>query len=154
MGGNSKDEALTVASLTSILDSRLKLMLSEMPDSKLDEKLKPLRALDAITSDISVLKNTANDHEERIVSGEKYDRKKNIVIYGIPLDKAQPENPMNKALEIIRGVGVDIHERDSDAFHRLRSRDGDPAPPFILRLVNRWKRDEIFDAFKKQKPVA
>jgi len=76
MDVNRKDEVLTVSSLTSLLDTRLKLILSDMLDSKLDEKLKLLRALEALTTDIAVLKNTANDHKTRIESGEKYDRKK------------------------------------------------------------------------------
>jgi len=154
--GNDKkqDEVLTVSSLMAILDSRLKAILSEMLDDKLDEKLRPLQKIDKLASDVISLKKAVENHEERIVSNEKYDRKKNLVFYGIPIEKAKPEDPMEKALEIIRGVGVDIHDRDLDAFHRLRSRSNDATPPFIIRLVNRWKKDEIFEAFKKQKPLA
>jgi len=143
-----------MSSLMAILDSRLKATLSEMLDDKLDEKLRPLQKIETLASDITSLKKVVENHEERIVSNEKYDRKKNLVFYGIPIDKTKPEDPMEKALEIIRGVGVDIHDRDLDAFHRLRSRTNSETPPFIIRLVNRWKKDEIFEAFKKQKPLA
>jgi len=152
--GKAQEEALTVSSLMAILDSRLKATLSEMLDDKLDEKLRPLQKIETLASDVISLRKTVENHEERIVSNEKYDRKKNLVFYGIPVEKAKPEDPMEKALEIIRGVGVDIHDRDLDAFHRLRSRTNDATPPFIIRLVNRWKKDEIFEAFKKQKPLA
>ena len=85
-----------MSSLMAILDSRLKATLSEMLDDKLDEKLRPLQKIETLASDITSLKKVVENHEERIVSNEKYDQKKKLVFYGIPIEKTKRKDPMEK----------------------------------------------------------
>ena len=153
-GKKAKDDnPLTLSALKKILDDRLGPILEDRLKTILNE------SLDERLGEMKVFKKEVDDLKERMVrqeknseDSEKYLRCSNLVFYGIPYQSG--EDPLQKAFDIIRGVNVEIEPRDLDAAHRLRTRNGSVPAPFIIRFVNRWKKEDVFAEFKSQQPTA
>jgi len=82
-----------------------------------------------------------------------YSRRNNIVIHGIPMQ----ENGNELAIAKMAGdiVGVRLKDEDIDAAHRLQSTERNKnAPPFIIKLVNRFKKTEMIKQARAKKPTA
>ena len=62
----------------------------------------------------------ASTQEAKYEATDKYLRRNNVVIHGIPYYR--DEDPLQKALEIIQGVNIDIQLCDLDAAYRLKTR--------------------------------
>jgi len=144
MGSKRKDEDLvTVGPLKSIMSEMIRSILNET----LDEKM---RIMERMKKDVEDLKKKVRDLEGRIEDRDKYDRRHNLVLYGLPM---QPnERPLQFALDIIKAVNIDATPYDLDAAHRLKTRNDTQSPPFIIRFINRWRRDDVMEAFKDKKP--
>jgi len=118
----NKEEPLTAATLNSMLDKRFKLVLDA-----LDDKLKPLQALDSVVADIEAIKKTVKEQGEESEGLQRYQRRNCTVVYGIPQRKG--EGTIRLAVALGRDMGVDVQPRDIDNVHRLRSRAADPSNP-------------------------
>lgn len=82
-----------------------------------------------------------------------YSRRNNVVIHGIPIKENEKEMEVAKMIGEL--VGVSLKEEDIDAAHRLRSTQKNKnAPPFIIKLVSRFKRAELIKKAKEIKPTA
>ena len=147
------DDPLTLAALKKILDDRLGPILEDRLKTILNESLdERLGEMKAIKKEVDELKNRMEKQESKSEDSEKYLRCSNLVFYGVPYQTG--EKPLQKALDIIRGVNIDIELRDLDAAHRLRTRNDLVPAPFIIRFVNRWKKEDVFEEFKSQQPTA
>lgn len=98
------------------------------------------------------MKNKVCQNEHRIDDLDNYSRRNNVVFHGVP--RIESENPIDLAVKLGAIVGVIIEPRDIDIAHRLPSKNTKLPPPFIIRFVNRWKREEVMEAAKIAKPTA
>lgn len=103
----NKEEPLIAKAIGTMLDTKLDSIYKSMMLS-LDKKLEPLKNLDTLKSDIDSLKSVVSKQEERADGFDKYTRLNNIVVYGVPQEPGRVEYPLEKALEIIKAVGVDL----------------------------------------------
>ena len=110
----NKEEPLTAATMNSMLDKRFKMILEA-----LDEKLKPLQALDSVVADIESLKKIAKENEGEVEGLQRYQRRNNTVVYGIP--QRTGEKAIALAVTLGRDMGIDVQPRDIDTAHRLRT---------------------------------
>lgn len=122
----------------SITMEKMRKLILESLDIKLDEKL---QVLHEVKSDVDRLKATVKELEYRVEDADAYSRRNCIVFHGIPFDAN--ENPMDLATQLGAALDVEIHPNDIDDLHRLRTRNPVGPPPFIIKLVNRWKRNAL-----------
>ena len=118
----------------------LKQILCEILVEKLDEKFNLLRAENEIQ------RKRIEKLEEDVDSLESYTRRNDIIIHGIT-EKSE-ENPIAIAMEICKVVGIEINVGGIDMAHRLpKSKNAmvDTPPPFILRLVSHFRKEEIIN---------
>lgn len=134
---------------TPITTSNLKQVLSEILDKKLDEKLQPV--MEAI-NEVKPFKEKIDQMELALDEMESYSRRNNIIIHGIP--KKVDENPIEVAIKACDAVGVKLDYQEIDAAHRLPQRKSSMDPPFIIRLVSRFKKEEIMCNARTKKPTA
>lgn len=83
------------------------------------------------------------------------------MVHGIPIkvnqENQDQENPLVIAMEICKMVGVQAEVSDFDMAHRLpkgKNAKVETPPPFIMRLVSRFKKEEIMNKAKEIKPNA
>ena len=147
------DDPLTLSALKKILDDRLGPILEDRLKTILNESLdERLGEMKVFKKEVDELKERMTKQEKNSEDSEKYLRCSNLVFYGIPYQSN--EDPLQLALNIIRGVNIEIEPRDLDTAHRLRTRNNSVPAPFIIRFVNRWKKEDVFAEFKKQQPTA
>lgn len=115
----NKEEPLTAKAIGTMLDTKLDAIYKSMMTS-LDKKLEPLKNLDTMKADIDSLKSFVSKQEERADGFDKYTRLNNIVIYGVPQESGRVKHPLEKALEIVKAVGIDLEFRDIDTAHCLK----------------------------------
>ena len=75
---------------------------------------------------------------------ESYTRRNCIVIQGIPIQTY--ENPIEVAVKVCEMVGVKLDWKKLDVAHRLpksRKLPETNPPPFIMKLLSRFKKEEI-----------
>lgn len=104
----------------------------------LNEKLKVAHD---IKDEVVELKDTIKEPGYRLEELEKYMRRNNVVVYGVPYQNN--EKAFQRALDIITGVNVDITPYDIDAAHRLKTRSSTLSPPFIF--VESKLKKKLFD---------
>ena len=61
---------------------------------------------------------------------------------------------MDLAVDIGKASGTSLSYGDIDIAHRLKSRNVTSSPPFIISLVNRWRKEELIDRTKSLQPDA
>ncbi len=88
--------------------------------------------------------------EAKVEALENYS-KRNAVISGIIYQ--ENENPIEVAIKAGELVDVSLEARDIDIAHRLRSRNDKILPPFVIKLVNRYKKIELITQARKIKPT-
>lgn len=132
----------------------LKKVLDELLENKLNTKLKEQREM--MIQDISAEFRQTIDkvkvHENRLDEIDNYSRINNVVVYGIPM--TENEAPLEVTEKIGSVLGVPLPRVQVDIAHRLRSRNTNMPPPFIIKLLNRWKKEELMTAAKAIKPTA
>lgn len=103
-----------------------------------------------LKSQVQKLTERVEDLEVRLDDQVAYGCRNEIVIHNMPVqDDEDPTHIAKLAGEL---VGVQIDKGDVDAAHRMASVK--LTPPFIMRLVNRFKRDEMMRNAKINKPNA
>ena len=127
----------------------IKALLLETLDTKLDEKLDQLKL---IKTDVDQLKAQVSKHGEQIEDSAVHDRSNNVVFYGIPYDRN--EDAIDIAIEIGKSLDMNIIPEDIDTAHRLKTRNPVGPPPFIIRMVNRRKRDRMLVRTRAKQPHA
>jgi len=147
----NKGDFVTVENLQSILESTL----SRIIDEKFEEKLK---GYSEIIKENKELKAKIAKLEKKADDTDKYLRRNNVVVSGIPYHVG--ENAMEVAMSAGELVGVQLSPQDIDIAHRLRSRKEPKAkdrkfpPPFVIKLVHRHKKIELIKQAKQIKPTA
>lgn len=153
MARKKDEDTLMLSALKTILDERLGPILEDrlkvIHNESLDERLEEIKE---IKKEVDNLKERMANHEKKSEDSDKYSRCNNLVFHRIPYQTN--EDPQQKALNIIQGVIIDIEVCNLDAAHRLRTKNTSSPPPFINRLVNRWKKEDILVEFRRQQPRA
>lgn len=105
---------------------------------------------DDLTKSIPVQNSESKQNSE--VQGEvqdiqQYQRRNNLVITGLPEEKE--EDLYLKVQKMSEALGVRMSAADIDTVHR---KDKTRAKPVLVKLINRWKKDELTEArFAKKK---
>lgn len=140
------------ASVTSAMKETM-----EKLESKWNEKYNSLKA------DLKSNKETQEETLTRIVedvkyttSGlqqlEEYSRKENVIIRGLDMKNDESEEElMQKVEKLARSLGVDLQEVHVSTLHRLPTQSTSAPPPVIVRLVNRWKKEQLIRASKEKR---
>ena len=81
---------------------------------------------------------------------KQYQRKNNLIVYGIPTERE--EDVFHKISDIGKTLGVEITRANIDAAHRLPSTKPGPQP-IIVKLNNRWKKEEILSSRRQKKTL-
>lgn len=148
MAKGKEDETVSV--------KMMKQLIREALDEKLGERLSKVEEkLDVLTSfkkDIDAQAKLTKENEQQIDDIDTYTRRNNIVFHGIPT--GANENPLDLAIDIGCALGLNISQCDVDIAHRLKTRNDATPPPFIIRLVNRWRKEEIMERTEKLQPNA
>lgn len=123
-------------------------------DSLLETKMEKLRSqiIKEIGKELIKITNTVKILETRVHDCENYSRRNNVVIHGIPI--LHQEDPLVTAEKLGDILGVSMKPSEVDVAHRLKSRNTNQPPPFIIKLINRWKKDKIMAAAKRIQPKA
>ena len=76
--------------------------------------------------------------------GHQKSRENNLEISGLPnsIDEASLENT---CIEILGKVGVNVTEHDTEGFHGLPVRKGNPGKPVIIKFVNRKSTEKAIE---------
>lgn len=85
--------------------------------------------------------------EDRVIELEKYSRKNNVIISGIPYDKE--ENVESIVHVVAREAKVKLREFDICAAHRLHARN--KVPDIIVKFLCNEKKNELIKSVKKCK---
>lgn len=105
-----------------------------------NEKLKENNA--TLTSEVGVLK-------DRVRSLEQYTRKNNIEISGIP---TTPNEQMNKLIKDVgTAVGLEIHDSQISAAHRIPSFKKDRPHSIIVQFTARSTKEAFLFKFREKK---
>ncbi len=125
--------------------SIMKKVLDEFYNNKLSY-------IEELVKENKQLKEKMERLEDRIEELETYSRRNNIVVYGIP--NKEQENPLKLAVEICEKMGVKIEGKEIDAAHRIPSKKNSSSPPFILKFVSRFTKEELLKNVWEKKPKA
>lgn len=77
---------------------------------------------------------------------KQYSRRENLEVHNVP--ETENENLEDVFKKICNSVGVYVESEDISAVHRLRQKEKNRPPPFIVRFVNRKKKVDIMEARK------
>lgn len=141
MTGKGKNDLVTVESL--------KVILAEMLDERLAGLQELIKKVDKLEKAQRELEERV---EERATEQDRYSRKNNLIFHGIPV-KAK-EDALQVVEDMGKALGVQILPDHVDAAHRLPSRNEKLPPPFIIKFVNRWRKEKVLAAAKVRKPTA
>lgn len=137
MGSKGENEWVTVQTL--------KAIVAELLDQK-------LAVINELIMKVSKLEKANKELEEREAERDRYSRKNNLIFHGIPLK--EDEDALQVVEEIGEALGVPILPDNIDAAHRLPTRNEKLPPPFIIKFVNRWRKEKVLASAKKRKPTA
>lgn len=132
----------------------LKKTLDKLLENKLETKLTAQREkmIQDISAKFRQTIDKVKEHERRLDNGDNYSSINNVVVYGIP--KTDNENPLELAEKIGTVLGVPLPQVKVDIMHRLKSRNTKMPPPFIIKLLNCWKKEKLMTATKNIQPTA
>lgn len=92
---------------------------------------------------LNVLNNRMNNMEE-------YSRHENVIIRGIKYQEEEKfEELVAKVTEVAKKLRVDLNKSEISTAHRLPSKSRNTPPPVIVRVTNRWKKEELIAASKQ-----
>lgn len=111
----------------------MKLLLKEFFDERFE-------IVGKIVEENRELRKRVDEMEEKMDELSQYSRRNNIIIHGIPIQN--DEDPIRIAMKACEIVGVKIGEKEIDSAHRLPSKNTQ-APPFIMKMICRFTRDEV-----------
>lgn len=127
----------------------LRSTLCEMLEKKLDEKLAIVHKL---AHDVERMCQRVREQERQVEGFDSYSRRNNLVLHGVPM-KAN-EDPLELVTELGEAIGIPISPDNVDAAHRLPSKNEKLPPPFIIKFVNRWRKERVMEKIKVLKPTA
>jgi len=108
-----------------------------------------IKEIKKVTSEIE---DSTNELYNKVDQLEEYTRLENVIISGVEYeDDENLEALMGKTIKIARELGVTMNITDISAIHRLYTRNVKYPPPIIVRLVNRWKKEQLISASKQKK---
>jgi len=88
----------------------------------------------------------------RVERLEEYTRKENVIIRGIEMaGEGEEKELLQKVKEVANSLDVELQDRHISTVHRLSTRATKRPPPVVVRLVNRWKKEELIAASKQKK---
>lgn len=127
----------------------LKSTLNEMLDQKFDAKLAVVHKM---ALDVERLCQSVQEQRKQGEASDCYSRRNNVVLHGVPMK--DNEDPLELVTELGDAIGVPISPDNVDAAHRLPSKNDKLPPPFIIKFVNRWRKERVMETIKRLKPTA
>lgn len=120
--------------------SEMKAELTEVKEDVADLK-----------DDNVMLKKRIKQIEEKVIYGEDYSRKKNIILNGIEeYGEEKPEDCKTSAVRIMTDIlGVEIIEEDIERAHRIQSQHS--PKPIIIRFKDYKKKEKVMKKTKNLK---
>jgi len=107
-----------------------------------DTRLKGLEEkFDRSQQQVSSLQESVQRVQSELLQFEIYTRKNNIEINGIP--EVADENLMELIVKLAGALSVNLSVNNIDIVHRINSRNTSKPKPIILKLTNRWKKEEL-----------
>lgn len=89
--------------------------------------------------------------DEAVKSQIRYSRLNNLEIHGIPFNKN--EDVIDLVCAVSDKFGISVKGYHIDAAHRLNKRKS-AIKPIIVKFVNRWKKEDLYESRKKKKVYA
>lgn len=86
------------------------------------------------------------EHEDT----KQYLRRNNIIIHGIP---ETGRDVYQEVILLAKTLDVNLQGGDIDVAHRLPTRQSGKPKPIVLKLVNRWKKEELLKAKATKKDL-
>ena len=129
---------------------------SQATASKLDELVAEIRSKDrrieALESEVAVLKNAVNLLSQKCDSNEQYSRRSSLRINNIPLPneggRESAEDVMNKVREVITETGADIPNKFIERAHRVGKTsiadDGTRKQQVIVKFTTWYHRTQLY----------
>lgn len=114
-----------------------------------DEIMSKLKKLESRIISTESLTNKISSMNEELENVEAYLRRNNLEIFGIPEKKE--EDLYEVVCKMTTALNVQLKREDIDIVHRLPTRNQEINKPIVLKLVNRWKRQEILNEKKKKR---
>lgn len=143
MAGQGDGSAATKADVKMILDEILSLK------NTMENRIKPLEVeVDNLKEEVERVKEVSCKAADTAAFNGEYSRRNNLEIHGIPYVKG--ENVYHIVEELGKILEVELDDSFIDAAHRLRTKSTIKPPPIIVRLVNRWKKEDIMKARMKK----
>ena len=136
------------------LNNEIKNILNDMNDkiSKLNDRLLIKdNVIDKLKEENTNLKDRIILIENDINETERYIRRNNIVIDGIP-DEVRDASLQATVTEIAKSLDINVQEHEFEACHRLRSKPNRKGPRrTVVRFVNRRKVEKLLERKKHLK---
>lgn len=163
---NSEESVINVESATSV-NKQLSIMFEkfasnihqdindikksiEFMSTKFDSLLSEINnvkdELKEVRKENDFLKREINELGVRLQDLEQYNRRDNIVLYGVPSTNNESVNEIVKTVSTI--IGADGCFEDVSVTHRLPTRPGKPRP--IVRFAKRSSRDLWLSRFREE----
>jgi len=75
----------------------------------------------------------------------------NIKISGVPESRGENSQVLKEVIcKVVNATGVEVDQRDLNAFHRLPS-SNTGSKPIVVSFVSRWKKEEILENIRSKK---
>lgn len=136
--------------MESQFDMLFKKMKTEMDNQtqfilqRVDEQVKKL-----LIENIE-LRDKLEKYENKIKTLEERNRRKNLIIYGIPDGNENTQDRIDKFCNIITNdMTLKIDKNEVENAYRLGKTVGNKERPLLITFVTKWKRDEILINKKK-----
>ena len=131
-------------------------MMQEI-EEKCDEKI------EAVREEINEIREEQSKDKEEVATEinkiwnnigrlEEYSRNENIIIRGIKYsDEENCEELILKTIGVAKKLKIELKKSYISAIHRLPTRSRNTPPPTIVRVTNRWKKEELIAASKEHR---
>ncbi len=123
--------------------------ISKTVSSIREEQTKEKQEREQLKIELEEMKSRNQDLEKRVVELERYSRKGNVIISGIP--KTNNENVRELALEMASQLGVELLPNQICAAHRLPGSRQAKTTNIIVRLNDFEKKAELIKQAKKKR---
>lgn len=138
------------ATMGSVKLDELRKTLEDLLESKLKEQREAL--VRDLGEELGKIQATVRELDTRMSAIESYTRRNNVVVHGVPVQEG--EDPLVLTERLGELIGVPLNPADIDIAHRLPTRNPKLPPPFIIKIMHRWRKERVLRAAKEKKPTA
>lgn len=96
------------------------------------------------------IKTEINSLWDRMHKMEEYSRHENVIIRGIRYKEEETVDELiSKVIDVAKKLKTDLNRSEISTTHRLPTKSRNTPPPVIVRVTNRWKKEELIAASKQ-----